>query len=231
MPQAAQGLMWLARRSSGRARVRLAHRLPGAWTQRSLCDRQPQCLGEQIRPAVPAHPRARHGCDPALHHRRLHPLTVPLTPHVRVRSPPVSSGRAIGPPRARCADPLRPCAGYPPRWLSSSTGAPATQRSRLQAIELPRARVLWKVQRTTSESSPPFGRFEYHIWYTGPRDLGRCYPRAQARRLVRGESKGVTSPFQASDEARGIVTVPHPKKDIPVGTLASIERQAGVRLR
>jgi predicted RNA binding protein YcfA (HicA-like mRNA interferase family) len=26
-------------------------------------------------------------------------------------------------------------------------------------------------------------------------------------------------------------TVPHPKKDIPVGTLASIERQAGIKLR
>ena len=29
----------------------------------------------------------------------------------------------------------------------------------------------------------------------------------------------------------GIVTVPHPKKDIPRGTLGSIERQAGIRLR
>jgi predicted RNA binding protein YcfA (HicA-like mRNA interferase family) len=29
----------------------------------------------------------------------------------------------------------------------------------------------------------------------------------------------------------GIVTVPHPKKDIPRGTLASIERQSGIRLR
>lgn len=29
----------------------------------------------------------------------------------------------------------------------------------------------------------------------------------------------------------GIVTVPHPKKDIPIGTLASIERQAGTKLR
>jgi len=28
----------------------------------------------------------------------------------------------------------------------------------------------------------------------------------------------------------GIVTVPHPKKDIPIGTLKSIERQSGVRL-
>jgi predicted RNA binding protein YcfA (HicA-like mRNA interferase family) len=28
----------------------------------------------------------------------------------------------------------------------------------------------------------------------------------------------------------GIVTVPHPKKDFPVGTLKSIERQSGVKL-
>jgi len=29
----------------------------------------------------------------------------------------------------------------------------------------------------------------------------------------------------------GLVTVPHPKRDIPAGTLRSIERQAGMRLR
>lgn len=29
----------------------------------------------------------------------------------------------------------------------------------------------------------------------------------------------------------GIVTVPHPKKDIPVGTLKSVERQSGMKLR
>jgi predicted RNA binding protein YcfA (HicA-like mRNA interferase family) len=29
----------------------------------------------------------------------------------------------------------------------------------------------------------------------------------------------------------GIVTVPHPKKDLPAGTLKSIERQSGVKLR
>ena len=28
----------------------------------------------------------------------------------------------------------------------------------------------------------------------------------------------------------GLVTVPHPKKDIPLGTLRSIEKQAGVSL-
>lgn len=30
---------------------------------------------------------------------------------------------------------------------------------------------------------------------------------------------------------RGRVTVPHPKRDIPVGTLKSIEKQAGIKLR
>lgn len=29
----------------------------------------------------------------------------------------------------------------------------------------------------------------------------------------------------------GRVTVPHPKKDIPVGTLRSIEKQAGLKLK
>jgi len=29
----------------------------------------------------------------------------------------------------------------------------------------------------------------------------------------------------------GRVTVPHPKKDIPVGTLRSVEKQAGIVLR
>jgi predicted RNA binding protein YcfA (HicA-like mRNA interferase family) len=30
---------------------------------------------------------------------------------------------------------------------------------------------------------------------------------------------------------RGRVTVPHPNRDIPIGTLKSIEKQAGVKLR
>jgi predicted RNA binding protein YcfA (HicA-like mRNA interferase family) len=30
---------------------------------------------------------------------------------------------------------------------------------------------------------------------------------------------------------KGRVTVPHPNRDIPIGTLRSIEKQAGVRLR
>jgi predicted RNA binding protein YcfA (HicA-like mRNA interferase family) len=32
-------------------------------------------------------------------------------------------------------------------------------------------------------------------------------------------------------EKPGRVTVPHPKHDIPIGTLRSIEKQAGVKLR
>ena len=30
---------------------------------------------------------------------------------------------------------------------------------------------------------------------------------------------------------KGRVTVPHPSRDIPIGTLKSIERQAGLKLR
>lgn len=29
----------------------------------------------------------------------------------------------------------------------------------------------------------------------------------------------------------GRVTVPHPKRDMPIGTLKSVERQAGIKLR
>jgi predicted RNA binding protein YcfA (HicA-like mRNA interferase family) len=29
----------------------------------------------------------------------------------------------------------------------------------------------------------------------------------------------------------GSVTVPHPKRDLPVGTIKSIERQAGIKIR
>jgi predicted RNA binding protein YcfA (HicA-like mRNA interferase family) len=30
---------------------------------------------------------------------------------------------------------------------------------------------------------------------------------------------------------KGRVTVPHPKRDIPIGTLKSVEKQAGIKLR
>lgn len=45
-------------------------------------------------------------------------------------------------------------------------------------------------------------------------------------RRVRGSHHHYSHPTKP-----GIVTVPHPKKDIPVGTLRSIERQAGIKLR
>jgi predicted RNA binding protein YcfA (HicA-like mRNA interferase family) len=43
---------------------------------------------------------------------------------------------------------------------------------------------------------------------------------------VRGSHHHYTHPAKP-----GIVTVPHPKRDIPVGTLRSVERQAGIKLR
>jgi predicted RNA binding protein YcfA (HicA-like mRNA interferase family) len=30
---------------------------------------------------------------------------------------------------------------------------------------------------------------------------------------------------------RGIVVVPHPRRDLPIGTIRAIERQAGIRVR
>jgi predicted RNA binding protein YcfA (HicA-like mRNA interferase family) len=33
------------------------------------------------------------------------------------------------------------------------------------------------------------------------------------------------------DKRAGIATVPHPRKDVPMKTVRSIERQSGVRLR
>lgn len=32
-------------------------------------------------------------------------------------------------------------------------------------------------------------------------------------------------------EKKGTVTVPHPERDFPIGTIKSIERQSGVKLR
>ena len=39
---------------------------------------------------------------------------------------------------------------------------------------------------------------------------------------------GSHSQFRHPDR-KGRVTVPHPKKDIPIGTLKSIERQSGIK--
>jgi predicted RNA binding protein YcfA (HicA-like mRNA interferase family) len=42
--------------------------------------------------------------------------------------------------------------------------------------------------------------------------------------------KGSHIQFKNPDKP-GRVTVPHPKRDIPLGTLRSIEKQAGLKLR
>ncbi|WP_077373288.1 type II toxin-antitoxin system HicA family toxin [Mesorhizobium prunaredense] len=42
--------------------------------------------------------------------------------------------------------------------------------------------------------------------------------------------RGSHAQFKHKKKA-GRVTVPHPKRDIPLGTLRSIERQSGLRLR
>jgi predicted RNA binding protein YcfA (HicA-like mRNA interferase family) len=42
--------------------------------------------------------------------------------------------------------------------------------------------------------------------------------------------KGSHAQFKHNDKT-GRVTVPHPKRDIPIGTLRSIEKQSGLKLR
>ncbi len=42
--------------------------------------------------------------------------------------------------------------------------------------------------------------------------------------------KGSHAQFRHPAKA-GRVTVPHPKRDLPIGTLRSVERQAGIKLR
>jgi predicted RNA binding protein YcfA (HicA-like mRNA interferase family) len=54
--------------------------------------------------------------------------------------------------------------------------------------------------------------------------------RIQAAGWVLVRSKGSHWHF-AHPIRRGVVTVPHPRKDFPVGTLKSIEKQSGVKLR
>ena len=77
---------------------------------------------------------------------------------------------------------------------------------------------------------PSTDAWTYHICYTcgvTSADIIRALKRdgwAEAR--VKGSHHHFKHPTKP-----GIVTVPHPKKDIPVGTLASIERQAGIKLR
>jgi predicted RNA binding protein YcfA (HicA-like mRNA interferase family) len=44
-----------------------------------------------------------------------------------------------------------------------------------------------------------------------------------------GHAKGSHHQYKHPSKP-GVVTVPHPRKDFPIGTLKSIERQAGVKL-
>jgi predicted RNA binding protein YcfA (HicA-like mRNA interferase family) len=53
--------------------------------------------------------------------------------------------------------------------------------------------------------------------------------RIQAAGWSQVRSKGSHRHFKHPSRP-GIVTVPHPKKDLPIGTLRSIERQSGVKL-
>jgi predicted RNA binding protein YcfA (HicA-like mRNA interferase family) len=53
--------------------------------------------------------------------------------------------------------------------------------------------------------------------------------RIKAEGWVHVRTKGSHHHFKHSTRP-GIVTVPHPKKEIPLGTLKSIERQSGVKL-
>lgn len=52
----------------------------------------------------------------------------------------------------------------------------------------------------------------------------------EADGLFRVAQKGSHMQFRHPSKA-GRVTVPHPKRELPIGTLRSIERQSGVILR
>lgn len=61
-------------------------------------------------------------------------------------------------------------------------------------------------------------------------DSGVVIRRIEADGWYRIAQKGSHVQFKHPTKP-GKTTVPHPKKDLPVGTLKSIERQTGVRLR
>ena len=52
----------------------------------------------------------------------------------------------------------------------------------------------------------------------------------QAAGWVEVAQKGSHKQFKHPERA-GRVTVPHPERDLPIGTLKSIERQSGLKLR
>lgn len=61
-------------------------------------------------------------------------------------------------------------------------------------------------------------------------DSGTVISRIEAEGWYRVAQKGSHVQFKHPTKP-GKTTVPHPKKDLPIGTLKSIERQTGVRLR
>ncbi|MFN7921859.1 MAG: type II toxin-antitoxin system HicA family toxin [Bryobacteraceae bacterium] len=54
--------------------------------------------------------------------------------------------------------------------------------------------------------------------------------RLEADGWFRAAQKGSHAQFRHPDKP-GRVTVPHPKRDLPMGTVKSIERQSGLKLR
>jgi predicted RNA binding protein YcfA (HicA-like mRNA interferase family) len=64
-----------------------------------------------------------------------------------------------------------------------------------------------------------------HIMHS--RDLIKALEAAGWRKV---DQKGSHVQFKHPDR-RGRVTVPHPERDIPIGTLRSIEKQSGLKLR
>jgi len=60
-------------------------------------------------------------------------------------------------------------------------------------------------------------------------DVVRGHPPNEAAGWTLKDVRGSHHNFNHPDRL-GIVTVPHPKKDLPIGTLESIERASGVKL-
>ena len=67
----------------------------------------------------------------------------------------------------------------------------------------------------------------YEYVYMNSREIIAALTRAGWRQVAQ---KGSHVQFKHPDKS-GRVTVPHPERDIPVGTLHSIERQSGLKLK
>jgi predicted RNA binding protein YcfA (HicA-like mRNA interferase family) len=66
--------------------------------------------------------------------------------------------------------------------------------------------------------------------------MGKAYSSAEIIKILKGDGwvvdriKGSHHVFRHPSKA-GVVVVPHPKKGLPVGTVKSIEKQAGLSLQ